>query len=96
MPHSQTPINGKSIEAQQMMLMAERFSSNEVFGKALTALLGKRRLTKSQLAKELGVTRSHVQHWVAGDYLPRSKTIDALARTLKVSYCTLFTLPRSE
>ncbi len=79
-----------------MALVTERHSSNEVLGKALTELLWKRRMRAADLAKAMNVSRSHVHHWVSGHYLPKAKMLDGIAKVLKVSYATLFTLPRSE
>ncbi len=79
-----------------MALIAERYTSKQVFGKALTDLLWRRRMRPAGLAEALQVSRSHVHHWAAGDYLPKAPMIDEIARTLKVSYAMLFTLPRSE
>jgi transcriptional regulator with XRE-family HTH domain len=51
-----------------------------------------RGLTQPQLAKTLGVSKSNVHYWEAGEYLPKTNLLEPLARALHVSYEDLFAL----
>ncbi len=43
-------------------------------------------LSQPELASKVGVTKSNVFYWEAGQYLPQLDVLERLARTLQVSY----------
>lgn len=62
------------------------------FAKFITAKREERSISKSELARELGVVRANVTFWEDGKFLPQPSVLEPLARALRVSYEDLFAL----
>jgi transcriptional regulator with XRE-family HTH domain len=62
------------------------------FASFITAKRKQRGLSKSELAREVGVVRANVTFWEAGKFLPQPTALERLARALRVSYEDLFVL----
>lgn len=62
------------------------------FAKFITAKREERGISKSELARELGVVRANVTFWEDGKFLPQPNVLEPLARALRVSYEDLFAL----
>lgn len=56
----------------------------ETFGEWLLAELGRRDLSRRQFAARIGVAHGTVARWIAGDDVPSSTHINAIARALGV------------
>lgn len=56
----------------------------------LKELLEKRKITQSQLAKDLGVTNAIVSLWCSNKVIPHFKRLDEIANYLKVDVKKLF------
>jgi transcriptional regulator with XRE-family HTH domain len=67
-------------------------SKHHQFAKFITAKREALGLSKSELAREIGVHRSNVTFWEYGKVLPQPSVLEPLAQALKVSYEDLFTL----
>ncbi|MGH7490166.1 MAG: helix-turn-helix domain-containing protein [bacterium] len=67
-------------------------SKHPQFAKFITSQREARGLSKSELAREVGVHRSNVTFWEYGKVLPQPSALEPLARALKVSYEDLFAL----
>lgn len=60
------------------------------FADFIAARRKERGLTLAQLADQVGVTKSNVHYWEAGEYLPKASVLEPLAQALGVSYEDLF------
>jgi SOS-response transcriptional repressor LexA len=58
---------------------------NVVFAARIAALASKLTLSQSDIARRLGVKPQSVQQWFAGDTVPRTQRLEALAGLLKTS-----------
>ncbi len=58
----------------------------KIFAERIKELREERKLTMSQLAKELGIRQSTISRWERGERLPNLDAIIALAKFFKVSY----------
>lgn len=57
----------------------------KIFAERIKELREERKLTMSQLAKELGIRQSTISRWERGERLPNLDAIIALAKFFKVS-----------
>lgn len=57
----------------------------KIFAERIKELREERKLTMSQLAKELGIRQSTISRWERGERLPNLDAIIALAKFFKLS-----------
>lgn len=63
---------------------------DEIFIKNLHAQIKRSGKTKTQVAKDLGVSRAALSLWLSGDSFPTGDRLDEIAKYFKISKVDLF------